>query len=160
MVVGQELRLCLIGLGAGLLASVALTRLMASQLYGISPTDPLTLAVLSAGAGGGRPGRLLPARQATRVDPMVALRATESTLRGQQIDRVVGAGVGGLAGQSSWARSRQRTPPGIGTKPCVSMTCATSGLLPMQRASSYSPVRSKRSSNPRKVVKYSCRARG
>jgi putative ABC transport system permease protein len=76
MVVGQGLRLCLIGLGLGLLASVALTRVMASQLYGISPTDPATLAVLSAGLlVVAALAALLPARQATRVDPMVALRA-------------------------------------------------------------------------------------
>ena len=75
MVVGQGLRLCLIGLGAGLLGSVALTRVMASQLYGISPTDPLTLVVLSAGLlAVAALAALLPARQATRVDPMVALR--------------------------------------------------------------------------------------
>jgi ABC-type antimicrobial peptide transport system permease subunit len=76
MVLIQGLRLCMIGLGVGLLASLALTRLLSSQLFGVSPSDPPTYVALAAiilavalVAG------LVPALRATRVDPMVALRA-------------------------------------------------------------------------------------
>jgi putative ABC transport system permease protein len=76
LVVLQGLRVCLVGLGGGVLAALALTRLLASQLFGVSPADPTTylalaaiiLAVASAAS-------LVPALRATRVDPMVALRA-------------------------------------------------------------------------------------
>ena len=51
MVVLQGLRLCLLGLAGGVLAALALTRLLASQLFGVSPADPADLS----GAGGGDP---------------------------------------------------------------------------------------------------------
>jgi predicted permease len=76
MVVGQSLRLSLLGLTLGLLAALVLTRVMSSQLYGVSATDPttfvglaavlLTVATLAA---------LLPAHRATQVDPAISLRA-------------------------------------------------------------------------------------
>jgi predicted permease len=75
MVVGQALRLSMLGLAIGLLSALALTRVLGSQLYGISPTDPPTLvglaALLLAVATLAAVG---PARRATRVDPAVALR--------------------------------------------------------------------------------------
>jgi predicted permease len=68
-------RLTLTGLGVGLVLALAVTRLMSSLLYEVSPQDPLTifgvavlLSVVALGAS------WLPARRATRVDPMVALR--------------------------------------------------------------------------------------
>ena len=75
VVMRDVLFLVAIGVGVGLLASLALMRLVRSQLYGVSAQDPSTLALataaltLAACAAG-----YLPARKASRVDPMVALR--------------------------------------------------------------------------------------
>jgi putative ABC transport system permease protein len=75
MMLSQAGKMALIGVAVGLIAALALTRLMASMLFGISTHDPLTfsgvamLLMLVALAA-----CLIPARRATRVDPMVALR--------------------------------------------------------------------------------------
>jgi len=75
LVVGHGLRLTLVGLACGLLGAFALTRVLDSLLYGIRPTDPFTfvtmpllLALVTLLAS------YIPARRATKVDPMVALR--------------------------------------------------------------------------------------
>jgi putative ABC transport system permease protein len=75
LVVGQGLRLVFVGVGIGLAAALALTRLMSSLLYGVSATDPLTLAVISLLlVSVAALASYIPARRATKVDPLVALR--------------------------------------------------------------------------------------
>ncbi|MFZ0818621.1 MAG: ABC transporter permease [Candidatus Acidiferrales bacterium] len=75
LVLGRGLRLVAIGAGIGLAASFALTRLMSALLFGVKPTDSATFAgvtlllLIVAFAA-----CWIPARRATRVDPMVALR--------------------------------------------------------------------------------------
>jgi putative ABC transport system permease protein len=77
LVVGHALRLAAVGVAAGVAASLALRRVLASQLFGVSPGDPLTIVVVSslllfvaAAAAAG------PALKALRVDPIAALRQT------------------------------------------------------------------------------------
>jgi putative ABC transport system permease protein len=78
LVLGQSLRLVVVGLGAGILASLALTRLMANLLYGVTATDPMIfLAVCLLLIGVGILAGYLPARRAATVDPMIALRSEQ-----------------------------------------------------------------------------------
>jgi ABC-type antimicrobial peptide transport system permease subunit len=76
LVVGQALRLTLIGMGIGLAGAYAVTRLMASLLFGVSASDPPTfVGVTVILALSALVAAWLPAERATRVDPMVALRS-------------------------------------------------------------------------------------
>src|SRR5215471_2877638 len=75
MVLGQGLRLTLIGVAIGIPAALGLTRLMQSVLFGISATDPVTFAAISALVLlVALLACYLPARRATKVDPLEALR--------------------------------------------------------------------------------------
>jgi putative ABC transport system permease protein len=75
MVFGQALILILIGLSIGLVGSIALTRFMASLLYGVSTTDRVTFMIPPLVLGiVGLLASYFPARRATRIDPMIALR--------------------------------------------------------------------------------------
>ena len=75
MVIGQALRLVVIGLGLGVGGSLALTHLMRKMLYGVSASDPATFAGVAALlASVALAASWLPARRASRVDPMIALR--------------------------------------------------------------------------------------
>ena len=75
LVVGHGLRLAVFGAALGLLVAIAITRGMSSMLFGVSATDPLTLAiVLLLVTAVAVLAAYIPARRATRVDPMVALR--------------------------------------------------------------------------------------
>jgi putative ABC transport system permease protein len=75
LVLGQGLQMILFGLALGLVASLALTRVLGGMLFGVTPTDPVTfvgvsflLATVALFAC------YIPARRATKVDPLVALR--------------------------------------------------------------------------------------
>jgi len=75
MVLRQGLALALVGLVSGTLAALALTRLLATQLYRVSPTDPGTfLTVVTVLIGVSAIAAFIPARRATQVEPVVALR--------------------------------------------------------------------------------------
>jgi ABC-type antimicrobial peptide transport system permease subunit len=75
LVLGGGAKLALTGIAIGIVAALGLTRLMTNQLFGVSPTDPLTFAgvalVLITVAIA---ACYIPARRAMRVDPMTALR--------------------------------------------------------------------------------------
>jgi predicted permease len=74
--VSRGLSLAAIGLVVGLISAAALMRLLSSLLFGVNAFDPLTYLAVSAGLGGvALIATWLPARQATRIDPMLALRA-------------------------------------------------------------------------------------
>jgi putative ABC transport system permease protein len=75
LVVRQGMGLVLIGVALGLLGAIALTRVMSSLLFGVGTKDPLTLAVVATLLSlVALVACYVPARRATRVDPLVALR--------------------------------------------------------------------------------------
>jgi ABC-type antimicrobial peptide transport system permease subunit len=76
MILREGMRTIVIALIVGLVVAVATTRLLSSQLFGVSAVDPLTFAVVPVLlAVVALAACYLPARRASRVDPIVALRA-------------------------------------------------------------------------------------
>ena len=75
MVIGQGMKLAVVGLAIGLGGAWLTTRLMSSLLFGVSATDSTTFLVISIILAGVALGAcFVPARRATKVDPMIALR--------------------------------------------------------------------------------------
>ncbi len=75
LVIGQGARMIIIGMSLGLMGSLAMTRFLSGALYGVSATDPATFAVIALLlALVALLACWIPARRATRVDPLVALR--------------------------------------------------------------------------------------
>jgi putative ABC transport system permease protein len=76
MVLGQGVKLAGIGVAIGLVASLLLTRLMAKMVFSVSTTDPITFIAISVTLiTVALVASYLPARRATKADPIVALRA-------------------------------------------------------------------------------------
>ncbi len=75
LILSEGAKIAVVGVGIGIAAALLLTRLMASLLFGVTATDPVTLSAVAA-----LPllvaflACYIPARRATRVDPIVALR--------------------------------------------------------------------------------------
>jgi ABC-type antimicrobial peptide transport system permease subunit len=75
MVVTDGMKPILIGVGIGLATAVALSRLVASLIFGVRPTDPLTFSAVAATLiSVGILANILPAYRATRIEPVRTLR--------------------------------------------------------------------------------------
>ena len=75
LIIGQGMKLAALGVALGVGGALAVSRLMVNQLFGVSATDPLTFAVIASLLGlVALLACYIPARRATKVDPMIALR--------------------------------------------------------------------------------------
>jgi len=75
MILGHGMKLALIGIGLGLIGAFALTRLMASMLFGVEPTDATTFSAIAVMLTVvALLACYLPGRRATKVEPTVSLR--------------------------------------------------------------------------------------
>ncbi|HEU6451051.1 MAG TPA: ABC transporter permease [Gemmatimonadaceae bacterium] len=75
IVVGQAMALAIIGACVGFVGALALGRFMSSFLYGVQPSDPLTFLAMAVVLGAvALAASYIPARRATRIDPLLALR--------------------------------------------------------------------------------------
>ncbi|MGB6670739.1 MAG: FtsX-like permease family protein, partial [Candidatus Acidiferrum sp.] len=75
MVLGEGMRITLVGVGIGIVAALGLTRLIAKIIYGVGAADPITFGVVAILLTGvALLACYIPARRAMRVDPIVALR--------------------------------------------------------------------------------------
>jgi putative ABC transport system permease protein len=75
IVLGEDALIVVAGVGAGLFGSVMLTRFLQTMLFEIKPTDPVTFVALTILlAGVALMASFIPARRASRMDPLVALR--------------------------------------------------------------------------------------
>jgi ABC-type antimicrobial peptide transport system permease subunit len=76
LMLGHTAILTALGVGLGLAGALAMTRVITAQLYEVSPRDPLTLVITAITlVGVALTAAWLPMRRATRVDPIVTLRA-------------------------------------------------------------------------------------
>jgi ABC-type antimicrobial peptide transport system permease subunit len=76
LVMHQGMTLVIIGLVLGTLGALGVTRLLESQLFGVDPADPVTFSIVAIVLGSvALVATLIPALRATRLDPLVALRA-------------------------------------------------------------------------------------
>jgi putative ABC transport system permease protein len=76
MIMGQHLRPALLGVALGVAGAIALSRFLKALVYGVGASDPVTLVVMgSALVAAAAAACWIPARRATRVDPLIALRA-------------------------------------------------------------------------------------
>jgi len=75
MALGEGMRIVIIGLASGLVGAAIMARFVRSMLFDVAPTDPITFVSVSAIlAGVALFACYIPAKRATRVDPLVALR--------------------------------------------------------------------------------------
>jgi putative ABC transport system permease protein len=76
LVMRQHLRPAMLGVALGIAAAIALSRFLETLVYGIDAADPLTLIVMGAAlVAVAATAGWIPARRATRVDPLIAIRA-------------------------------------------------------------------------------------